>query len=87
MIQNYLQKFITHSLSISGNPNEEQATVCQVMSKSPERILIEFNALDIFGFQWKILRYMCEMCPEYKTFEEKEPFNRAELSLKILSLT
>jgi hypothetical protein len=49
------------------------------MGKSPQQIIDEFTQSDFFRFQWRILKYMCEMSDKYGSFLETELFFRTDL--------
>ena len=50
-----------------------------MVGKTAEELANEFNDLDIFRFEWAILKYMCDMHGKYDTFIETELFFKAGL--------
>ena len=50
-----------------------------MVGKTAEELANEFNELDIFRFEWAILKYICDMHGKYDTFIETELFFKAGL--------
>jgi hypothetical protein len=49
-------------------------------SETPEEMFRKYiNEHDLLMFKWRILKYMCEMCDKYETFNDRELFHRTDL--------